>query len=53
MRACVTMPLFANQHHMVEGEPLLQLGDLIRHRFGIAGIALKYLDRDRATVGGA
>ena len=53
MRAWVIMPRSPTSTTWFEGEPLLQLGDLIGHRFGIAGIALEHLDRDRAAVGGA
>ena len=53
MRACVIMPRSPTSTTWFEGEPLFQLGDLIRHGPGIAGIALEHLDRDRAAVGGA
>ena len=53
MRAWVIMPRSPTSTTWFEGEPFLQLGDLIGDRPGIAGIALEHLDRDRAAVGGA
>ena len=38
---------------MLQGEPLLQLGNLVRNRRGIAGVALEHLDGDGTAVGGA
>ena len=43
----------ADQHDMVESEALLQFGDLIGHRLGIAGIAVEHFHRDRTAIGGA
>src|SRR4029450_10281047 len=43
----------ADQHHVLEAEALLELGDLGGQRGGIAGVALEHLDGDRAAVRGA
>ena len=41
----------ADQHDVLEREPLLQFLDLGGKRHGIASVALEHLDRDGATVG--
>ena len=43
----------ADQHDMVEGEAVLQLGDLIGQGQRIAGVSFEHLDGDRAAVGRA
>ena len=40
----------ADQHDMLQAEPLFQFVDLITERVGIAGIAFKHFDRHRTTV---
>src|SRR6195256_4072424 len=39
-----------DQHHAIEVEALLELGDLGLQRRGIADIAFEDFDRDRATI---
>ena len=39
-----------DQHHAIEIDALLELGDLGLQRRGIANIAFEYFDRDRATI---
>ena len=39
-----------DQHHAIEIEALLELGDLGLQRRGIANIAFEYFDRDPATI---
>ena len=41
----------ADQHDMVDGEAALQLGHLIGHGRGIAGVAFEHLDGDGTAVG--
>src|SRR5512143_1845054 len=43
----------ADQHHPLQFEAPLQLGNLRRQRLRIAGVAFEHLDRHRAAVGGA
>ena len=38
---------------MVEAEALLELGDLVAERRGVAGRALEHLDGDRTAIGRA
>jgi hypothetical protein len=40
----------ADQHDMLEPEPLLELGNLGGERLRIGGVAVEHLDRDRASV---
>lgn len=40
----------ADQHDMLQGEALLELGDVNGERLGIAGVAFEHLDRDRTAV---
>ena len=43
----------ADQHHPLQPEAVLDLGNLTGERGRIGGIAFEHLDRDRAAVGGA
>jgi hypothetical protein len=43
----------ADQHHMVEVEALLELGDLAGQRRRIGSVAVEHFDGDRATIRGA
>ena len=43
----------ADQHHPLQPEAVLDLGNLTGERGRIGGIAFEHLDRDRTAVGGA